>query len=82
MAMLSGDEWMTPPPDPDPPRIPLGRRATVCIGGCMNGEFVYAGIATRFFRKVNNNPLEGPQVHSYRLVKGALFDTFVLEEPK
>jgi hypothetical protein len=62
-----------------PPTLPLGRRATVCVGGCMDGEVVYAGIVTRFFRKVDTS-LEGTQVHSYRLVKGPLADTFILED--
>lgn len=62
--------------------LPLGRRATICRGGCMDGKVVWAGIATKYFRKVNPNPKEGPQVYSYILRPSITeaIDVFVLEE--
>lgn len=51
----------------------------------MDGQYVYAGIATMFFRKVNPDPDGGTQVDSYKLVKGYHYehDVFVLEvQPK
>jgi hypothetical protein len=47
----------------------------------MDGKVVFAGIATCFFRKVNPNPQEGPQVYSYKLRRSAIdgLDEFVLE---